>query len=155
MKDFDCTRPSENYGIAAERSIRTAHNQIADGSVSAEIFVAVDDDGEVIGALVIGPYAEKYLQLPETALELVGPSFVVHALGVVVPRQDETVGRTLKAAVMAEFAARNALAIIVSEVEDENLRMNAVNQSLGVTTQKHPDSHEEGLQFTYVPVESE
>jgi hypothetical protein len=153
LEKFRCTRPGENYGIAAEVRIRTAHSEISGSGADAEIFVAVDDD-EVIGALVVGPYVGKHAQLPELGpVELVGPSYVVHSLGVAVPRQDNHVGRALKAAVMAEFAGRHGVAIVVSEVEYENGRMNAVNLSLGVTAQSHPDPTEEGLQFTYVAVE--
>lgn len=88
------------------------------------MFVAVGDDGAIVGVIVFGP----------ADLDHAGAhAEEVFSLGVARDWRQRRIGSDLKRAALADAAARG-VPFVVSQVHKHNFQMHRLNRSLGVTT---------------------
>ena len=132
LEKFSCRNPAQRWTKAAERAIRTAPAGIADG-FEAQIVVAEDGDGGIVGAVVFGPDDDA-------------TRFVIHSLGVVKDRRRQGIGERLKVAALAEIVAVvGHEQDVFSEVHKNNLAMRALNEKLGAQSERDPDHRDRYL----------
>jgi ribosomal protein S18 acetylase RimI-like enzyme len=127
---FRCAEKDDDPGRATEKAIQWMPDDIGNYGPRAE-FVLARRDGELVGVVVCGPADDDSVAV------------TVYALGVKEECHRQAIGSVLKLFVMGLAATRDDWPNVVgSQVHQENFRMNAVNDLLGVARQQDPDDVE-------------
>lgn len=115
IESFVCVPPGQRWRLVAQEIIRESPEECEVGN--AEIFVAVEEP-EVLGVIVshADPQGE--------------PKWEICSIGVVIPRQNQGIGQSLKRAVIAEIVARSGPREFISTVHRLNGPMIAINRKL-------------------------
>jgi ribosomal protein S18 acetylase RimI-like enzyme len=95
---------------------------------SGDAVVSVAHEGASIIGIIV------YREEPSDASK-----WEICSIGVLIPRQDEGIGTSLKEAALAEIVARKGTWDVISTVNKRNAPMLAINRKLGAEMRDDPD----------------
>jgi ribosomal protein S18 acetylase RimI-like enzyme len=122
---FPCANAGEPWTKSAQDLIREdIAEAVRDDDAGLSVFVAVDDEGHVVG--VVASSRSEQLDL------------FIHVLAVTAPFRRRGIGLELKQHAMHEFGDVRS---VISEVHHRNVAMNGLNAKLNAATARSPDDY--------------
>lgn len=115
IESFVCVPNGQRWRIVAQTIIRECPDECESGH--AEVFVAAEGS-TIFGVIVFRGASEE------------GTKWEICSIGVLIPRQNQGIGLSLKRAVIAEIVARNGIGDFISTVHKLNASMRAINKKL-------------------------
>ncbi len=133
-----CANPNERWTRDVERAVRSdLAEAVADGDPEYCVHVAVDTRT----AVIVGVVAHGSVSWEDPDGDSAERSSYIHALAVVHEHRRRGIGERLKLDVLNE-AAEAGMKLVTSNVHRKNFAMKALNDKLGVASDRDPQDGE-------------